>query len=440
VVDVIALLAPGQGAQTAGMLAPWLDEPAAVETVHRWSAATGLDLRRLGVDAGADEIVDTAVTQPLVVATALLAAARVTAKAGLPATAVTAGHSVGELAAAAVAGVLTPDAAVRLAAVRGREMAAACELEPTGMSAVLGGNAEEVLATLERLGLDPANRNAARAGRRGRAGGRAGGPGGRPAAACAGQAAAGGRGFHTRFMAPAEDALRAAVAELTPSDPRAPLLSNADGAVVVDGAEALTRLVAQVTRPVRWDSCTATLRELGVTALIELPPAGTLVGIAKRELRGLPTLALQTPDDLPAAVDLIIEHSGPTHDPLRLATPAARGTHPRPGQRPARHVVTNDDLTQHMDTTDEWIRDRVGIESRGSPSRAPAWSTWPSTPGRGRSRTPGWPPPRSTPSSWPPAPCPPRSRTRRPRPPSGSASRRPARSTSTPPAPGSASA
>jgi len=116
--------------------------------------------------------------------------------------------------------------------------------------------------------------------------------------------------FHTRFMAPAEAALRAAVAELTPTDPQRPLLSNADGAVVVDGAEALTRLVAQVTRPVRWDSCTATLRELGVTALIELPPAGTLVGIAKRELRGLPTLALKTPDDLPAAVDLIIEHSG----------------------------------------------------------------------------------------------------------------------------------
>jgi len=234
----------------------------------------------------------------------------VTAKAGLPATAVTAGHSVGELAAAAVAGVLTPDAAVRLAAVRGREMAAACELEPTGMSAVLGGNAEEVLATLERLGLDPANRNAV--GQVVAAG---------PVAALEALEAdppqrarvkrlpvAGA--FHTRFMAPAEDALRAAVAELTPSDPQRPLLSNADGAVVVDGAEALTRLVAQVTRPVRWDSCTATLRELGVTALIELPPAGTLVGIAKRELRGLPTLALKSPDDLPAAVDLIIEHSG----------------------------------------------------------------------------------------------------------------------------------
>jgi [acyl-carrier-protein] S-malonyltransferase len=310
VVDVIALLAPGQGAQTPGMLAPWLDDPAAVETVHRWSEATGLDLRRLGVDAGADEIVDTAITQPLVVATALLAAARLTAKTGLPVGTVTAGHSVGELVAAAVAGVLTPDAAVRLAAVRGREMAAACGLAPTGMSAVLGGNAEEVLTTLERLGLDPANRNAA--GQVVAAG---------PVAALAALEAdpperarvkrlpvAGA--FHTRFMAPAEDALRAAVAELTPADPERPLLSNADGAVVADGAEALARLVAQVTRPVRWDSCTATLRELGVTALIELPPAGTLVGIAKRELRGVPSLALKTPDDLAAAVDLIIEHSG----------------------------------------------------------------------------------------------------------------------------------
>jgi [acyl-carrier-protein] S-malonyltransferase len=292
------------------MLAPWLDEPEAVATVERWSEAIGLDLRRLGVDAGADEIVDTAVTQPLVVATSLLAAARLSAKAELPVDTVVAGHSVGELVAAAVAGVLSPDQAVALAALRGREMAAACGAEPTGMSAVLGGDEEQVLAGLERLGLTPANMNAA------------------------GQIVAAGPvsaldqldtadlgrarvkrlpvagAFHTRFMAPAEEALRAAVAELTPADPNRPLLSNADGAVVTDGAEVVRRLVAQVTRPVRWDSCTATLRERGVTAVIELPPAGTLVGIAKRELKGAARLALKTPDDLTAAVDLITENAG----------------------------------------------------------------------------------------------------------------------------------
>src|SRR5690606_7003201 len=157
--SVIALLAPGQGSQTPGMLAPWLDDPAAEETLARWSDATGLDLRRLGSTADADEIKDTAVTQPLVVAGALLAAARLTDRVSLPAAAPAAGHSVGELAAAAVAEVLTPDAAVSLAAVRGREMAAACALAPTGMSAVLGGKPDEVLAKLAELGLDPANRN-----------------------------------------------------------------------------------------------------------------------------------------------------------------------------------------------------------------------------------------------------------------------------------------
>lgn len=292
------------------MLAPWLDEPEAAESVARWSRATGLDLRRLGVDAGADEIVDTAVTQPLVVATALLAAARLAGKGELPADTPVAGHSVGELAAAAMAGVLTPDDAVELAAVRGREMAAACGLEPTGMSAVLGGEADEVLATLQRLGLDPANRNAT------------------------GQVVAAGPiaaleeleqhppsrarvmrlpvagAFHTRFMAPAEEALRSAVAGLSPADPTRPLLSNADGSVLTDGAEVVRRLVAQVTRPVRWDACTETLRELGVGAVIELPPAGTLVGIAKRELRGVARLALNTPDELNTAIDLITEHAG----------------------------------------------------------------------------------------------------------------------------------
>ena len=178
------------------------------------------------------------------------------------------------------------------------------------MSAVLGGKPDEVLTTLERMGLDPANRNGA--GQVVAAG---------PVAALAALAAdppararviplpvAGA--FHTRFMAPAEDALRRRAGGIAPADPVRPLLSNADGAVVTDGADALKRLVAQVTRPVRWDSCMASLRELGVTAVIELPPAGTLVGLARRDMKGTATLALKTPDDLDAAVDLITQHAG----------------------------------------------------------------------------------------------------------------------------------
>ncbi|WP_433503239.1 ACP S-malonyltransferase [Pseudonocardia halophobica] len=305
---MIALLAPGQGSQSPGMLAPWLEDPAAAETVAAWSEATGLDLARLGTTADAHEIKDTAVTQPLVVVNALLAAARLAD--ALPASAPTAGHSVGELAAAAVAGVLTPDEAVRLAAIRGGAMADACALEPTGMAAVLGGEESVVLARLEALGLDPANRNGA--GQIVAAGTQAAieelekePPEGARRAAVLPVAGA----FHTRFMAPAEDAVRAAAAELSPADPTRPLLTNSDGSVVKGGAAALDLLVAQVTRPVRWDSCMATLGELGVTAVLELPPAGTLVGLARRDLKGVKTLALKTPDDLEKAVALIEEHA-----------------------------------------------------------------------------------------------------------------------------------
>ncbi len=307
---MIALLAPGQGAQTPGMLTPWLDDLDAEQQIAGWSEAIGLDLRRLGTEATADDIKDTAVTQPLVVATALLAAARLAAKVPLPSSTPVAGHSVGELTAAALAGVLSVDAAVQLAAVRGREMAAACALEPTGMTAVLGGQPDAVSARLTELGLDPANVNGA------------------------GQVVAAGAvaaldaleadppertrvkrlpvagAFHTRFMAPAEAALREHAAHITPADPDRRLLSNADGTVVTAGDEALRRLIAQVTRPVRWDSCMAALGALGVTAVIELPPAGTLVGLIKRDLKGTATLACRTPDDLDAAVELIHEHAG----------------------------------------------------------------------------------------------------------------------------------
>jgi [acyl-carrier-protein] S-malonyltransferase len=305
---VIALLAPGQGAQTPGMLTPWLDDPVARETLARWSAGTGLDLERLGTTAGAEEIKDTAVTQPLVVAASLLAFASLTARVTLPPL-IAAGHSVGELAAAAVAGVLDPDAAVALAAVRGREMAAACARVPTGMSAVLGGKPQDVLDRLEELGLDPANRNGAgqvvAAGPVDALDALAAAPPERARVVPLSVAGA----FHTRFMAPAEEALGRHASAVTPADPVHTLLSNADGAAVTDGADALRRLVAQVTRPVRWDACQETLRERGVVALIELPPAGTLAGLAKRELRGTPALALTSPDDLDAAMELLTPDS-----------------------------------------------------------------------------------------------------------------------------------
>lgn len=293
------MFAPGQGSQTPGMLAPWLDLPGAQERLAVWSKASGLDLVRLGTTATAEEITDTAVTQPLVVAAALLAFAEIEPD-SLPADTIVAGHSVGELAAAAIAGVISADDAVTLAAIRGAEMAKACALEPTGMSAVLGGNEAAVLERLSELDLVPANRNATgqivAAGRLDALAELAANPPEKARVRALPVAGA----FHTAFMAPAQDAVAAAVAEITPGEPTRTLLSNADGKPVVSGKDAVDKLAAQVTRPVRWDLCTETVRQAGVSAVAELPPAGTLVGIAKREMKGTPTLALKTPEDLSA--------------------------------------------------------------------------------------------------------------------------------------------
>lgn len=302
---VIALLAPGQGSQTPGMFSPWLELDGAEQRVASWSKATGLDLVRLGTTAEAEEIKDTAITQPLVVALALLAFEELRKRVDLPSDTIIAGHSVGELAAASMAGVLSADDAVALAAARGAEMAAACALHPTGMAAVLGGDEAEVLARLAELGLAPANRNGA---------GQivAAGPldaldqlvESPPGTAKIRKLQVAGA-FHTSFMATAEDALRTRAAGITTHDPVLPLLSNADGAVVTDGADVLHRLIAQVTRPVRWDTCQATLAEHAVHAVVELPPAGALTGLAKRELKGTPTLALKTPEHLDKVAELL---------------------------------------------------------------------------------------------------------------------------------------
>ncbi|MEV5504932.1 ACP S-malonyltransferase [Streptomyces orinoci] len=310
---MLVLVAPGQGAQTPGFLTPWLDLPGVEDRLRRWSAAIDLDLVHYGTKADADEIRDTAVAQPLLVASALLSAGQLfedsedfTRLVGA-----TAGHSVGELAAAALSGVLTEEAAMELVRKRGLAMAEAAAVTPTGMSALLGGEAEVVLPHLERLGLTPANVN---------------GAGQIVAAGTLEQLAAlaedkpeGTRrvvplkvagAFHTVHMAPAVSALRAAAGELTVRDAHTRFVSNRDGAVVTSGTELVERLVGQVANPVRWDKCMETFQELGVTAIIEAAPGGTLTGIAKRALPGVKTLALKTPDDLAAARELIAEHAG----------------------------------------------------------------------------------------------------------------------------------
>ncbi|MBB3661259.1 [acyl-carrier-protein] S-malonyltransferase [Prauserella sediminis] len=294
---MIALLCPGQGAQSPGMLNDWLELDGARRRLQEWSERTGLDLVHLGTEAGAEEIRDTAITQPLTVAASLLAAEYLPET---PSDAPVAGHSVGELAAAAIAGVFPAEEAVALAAARGAAMAKACALEPTSMAAVMLGDPDEVVAWLADHDLAAANRNGA---------GQIVASGSAEAIeAIVAEPMAGTKvrplqvagAFHTRYMAPAEETLREHVASLSPADPTRPLLSNADGAVVIDGAEYLDRLVAQVTKPVRWDLTMQGLTGLGVTATAELPPAGTLSGLVRRELKGTvtSTVALKKPGDI----------------------------------------------------------------------------------------------------------------------------------------------
>ncbi|MEU9389609.1 ACP S-malonyltransferase [Streptomyces sp. NPDC048324] len=303
---MLVLVAPGQGAQTPGFLTPWLELPGAADRVAAWSDAIGLDLAHYGTQADADAIRDTAVAQPLLVAAGILSGAAL----GDIAPGAVAGHSVGEITAAAFAGVLDDTAALTLVRKRGLAMADAAAITETGMSALLGGDPEVSAAHLERLGLTAANVN---------------GAGQIVAAGTLEQLAAlnedkpeGVRkvvplkvagAFHTHHMAPAVDALAKAAADLAPADPKVTYVSNKDGRTVATGAEVLERLVGQVANPVRWDLCMETFKELGATAIIEVCPGGTLVGLAKRALPGVRTLALKTPDDLDAARALITEHA-----------------------------------------------------------------------------------------------------------------------------------
>ena len=313
---MLALVCPGQGSQSPGFLGPWLEIPGTSEHLEELSAAADLDLRAHGTTSDADTIRDTAVAQPLIVAASLMTLRLVLD--GRPverAAQVVAGHSVGEFAAAAAAGVLTDAGAVGLVAHRARAMADAAAAGETGMSAVVGGDPDEVRAAIEAAGLTAANVNGA--GQVVAAGDLA------ALAALAQNAPARARvialqvagAFHTHHMAPAAEAFAGHAAQAPAADPLLPLLSNADGAAYSDGPEGrgagrevLDRLVAQIVAPVRWDLCQETLAAMGVTGVLELAPGGVRTGRARRSLPGIEAVALRTPADLDAAFDLVRRH------------------------------------------------------------------------------------------------------------------------------------
>lgn len=303
---MLVIVAPGQGAQSPGFLAPWLEQPSLAGRLDQLSEAAGIDLAHYGTAADAETIRDTAIAQPLLVAAGLLVAPAVFPD--LAELEAVAGHSVGEFTAAATVGVFTDEQALSLVRERGKAMADAAKQTATSMTAVLGGDRDEVLAKLEQHGLTAANDN---------------GPGQVVAAgtveqleALAADPPAKARlvplsvagAFHTHHMQPAVDVLSAYAESVTPGEPRVPVISNADGKAVTAGRALRDRLVKQVSAPVRWDLCLQTMAERGVTGILELPPAGTLTGIARRALKGVETFALKTPDQLRDAKTFVARH------------------------------------------------------------------------------------------------------------------------------------
>lgn len=311
---MLAIVCPGQGSQTPGMLSPWLEDAARRELVAEFSQAADADLIRHGTESDEETIRDTAVAQPLIVTASLLAAHALGLHTdALRSTAdhvLVAGHSVGEIPAAALAGSLTQSQALTLISVRARAMAQAAAETPTGMSAVLGGDEDEVFTAIEDAGLTAANVN------------------GRGQIVAAGSEQALSQlstnppararvmplkvagAFHTDYMAPAQQKLAQAAEEVTAGDPAVTLLSNRDGAAVTSGEDALLRIVGQVTRPVRWDQCMETMADQSVTGILELLPGGTLVGLAKRGMKGVARYAVTSPEDLDGAAEFIAEHTG----------------------------------------------------------------------------------------------------------------------------------
>lgn len=308
---MLAIVAPGQGAQTPGFLTPWLEDSHFRSHFESLSSAAEIDLVHAGTEADADQIRATELAQPLLVATGLAAALQLSPDPGeaFARAGAVAGHSVGELTVVAGAGALSPERAMVLVRERGRAMAEAAATTPTGMTAVLGGNRDEVLATIARHGLTPANDN---------------GPGQIVAAGTMEQLATFAEdppakarlmplsvagAFHTEHMESAVGHLAALTSSVSVGEPSTRVLSNRDGQVVTQGRELLDRIVGQIASPVRWDLCLATLSDLNVTGILELPPAGTLTGIAKRALKGVETFALKTPDQLSDAREFCDRHA-----------------------------------------------------------------------------------------------------------------------------------
>ncbi len=329
---VLVIVAPGQGAQTPGFLVPWLEDPTFASRFAWLSTVAGLDLAHYGTEADAETIRDTSIAQPLLVATSLVAALELfphpsDAFAQIGAVA---GHSVGELAAAAGARTITAEQAMVLVRERGRAMADAAAATPTGMTAVLGGDREEILAALATHGLTAANDNGpgqvVAAGTRDQLAALAAAP---PAKARLVPLSVAGA-FHTEHMAPAVEHLGTLGRSVSVHDPRTRLISNRDGQVVHEGKEVLRRIVGQIAHPVRWDLCMETMADLGVTGILEMPPAGTLTGIAKRALKGVETFALKTPDQLHDARDFCAKHGEAsemgTSPTWRMVVSPAKGT------------------------------------------------------------------------------------------------------------------
>jgi [acyl-carrier-protein] S-malonyltransferase len=321
---VLAIVAPGQGSQTPGFLAPWLTEPAFADRLNWLGTVAGIDLAHYGTEADAETIRDTAIAQPLLVASGLVTALQLfpSPADGFRRTAVAAGHSVGEITAAAATGVLSAEQAMVFVRERGQQMAAASAARPTSMMAIVGGDPEEVLAAVEAAGLTPANNNGSgqivAAGTVEQLADLQANP---PAKARLIQLSVAGA-FHTVHMEPAVAHLSRLARAISTHDPRTRLLSNADGQVVQSGKEYLARLVKQVANPVRWDLCMQTLADLGITGLLELPPSGTLTGIAKRNLKGVELFSLNTPDQIPAAQEFVDKHGDTNWESPMASTPS----------------------------------------------------------------------------------------------------------------------
>lgn len=292
---MLALIAPGQGSQTPGMLTPWITNPDARDLLTSWSQAIDLDLTHLGTNADAEEIRDTAHAQPLIVAAGLLSARALGAENKIS---FMAGHSVGEITAAALAGVFSEVDALRLVRIRGVEMAKAAHDSESGMSAVLGGVREDVLKAIADAGLVVANDNG---------GGQIVAAGSLHALSLLAPDGARVRAlqvsgaFHTEFMRPALLACKAFAAGIAVTDSKIGLISNKDGAVLLSGVRILDRMIEQIASPVRWDLCMASMESIGVTHAIEIAPAGTLVGLLKRGVPNIQTCAIKSPDDLDSA-------------------------------------------------------------------------------------------------------------------------------------------